>query len=163
MTRHRVVRTPTLVGITLLLVGIVVVAGVYAVNDTPRTLFLPSGNFWSLAPSTLTETTAHVKWFGGTVNTRIFLVWGTPDCFGPNGVVVSGSGPSGTLSAQLDPGTSYSLYACVAQSNEAMNFTVTLSGGISLTEIGGGFLIGTGIGLMIVGLRGRTTAYQGRR
>lgn len=162
-TRRRLSRTPVIVGVTLLLVGLLVIVGVYAVNAKPRTLFLPSGNSWSLTPGTLTETTVFVKWFGGTASTRIFLVWAKPDCFGPTGVVVGGTGASGVLTAHLDPGTTYSVYACTAQASESMNFTVSFSGGITLSEVGGGFLVGIGVGLMAIGLRGRTAALQKRR
>lgn len=155
LTRRRRNRAALVLGPVLLVVGVVVIATVYSVNATPRTEFVPAQGAWEFSPSTLTGLTAHVHWFGGDVASKVYMVWGKPDCVIPSGVVGVATGANGSFHVPLDPGTKYYLFACANQAPEAMNFSVSLLGGLTLGEVAAGFTIGVGAGFLAIGLRGR--------
>ncbi len=153
--RRRVRRTPIIVGSCLLAVGLLVIAGIYAINARPRTQYVPAQDTWVLSPTTLTAMTIFVTWSGGTPATKVYLVWGNVGCVAPTGVVGTGTGANGSLTASLDPGTTYSLFACSGPGAYSLNFTVSLRGGVTLADVVAGFIAGIGGLLVVTGLRGR--------
>lgn len=159
-TRRRRSPAALAAGLALLVAGITVIVAVYTVNAAPKFRYVhetDAGNdAWPLSVSTLTGLTAQVAWYGGTSTADVvYVTWGPPSCVIPSGVVGSGTGDNGTLSAPIDPGTTYYLYACSSGSPMAMNFTVRLFGGLTLGEVVAGFAVGIGGGLMAMGLRGQ--------
>lgn len=77
-----------------------------------------------------------VHWTDQPPSTEVYLTdWSVTCSSNPLGLVANGSGPSGTVSASLSPGTSYWLYACSGGSSVSFNATIAYSGGVEIPEI----------------------------
>ncbi len=144
------------VGTIVSLIALLLVLASAFANSAPQTQKVPAGSAWVVKPTTLSSIKASVSWHGGgtSTTTKVYLVSGTPSCSSPGSVVASGTGKSGSFTASLNPGGSYSLYACSSTTYQAMNFTVSLSGGVTVGDVIGIVLFLIGIPLVLVGVRG---------
>lgn len=140
-------------GVVLLLIGIGLVGLSLAVNASTSSQTVPAGSAWVITPTSSSAVTADISWTANNASTQTYLVTGTAVCSDPTGVVASGSGASGSFSATLSPGGHYSLYACSGASYETAQFSMTISGGISLGEIIGAVLLVLGGLLVFLGIR----------
>ncbi len=120
---------------------------------------MPAGAEWTITPTTLTEVTAHIRWSGATNFSRIFVSFQQPDCAIPKGIVASHSGGNGSFSVVLEPGISYFLYGCFfgptpsGGSPPTALFTLSLTGGLTVSEVVALMMVVIGIVLVVVGLR----------
>ena len=138
-------------GWVLLFVGFALIAASFAVNSSV-TQNVPAGSAWSLTPKTIGSASVTITWTGAPPGAAVYLVTGTPVCGNPGGVVATGSGISGTITATLNPGTTYLLYACSGASYASASFTYTASG-FSYLNLGAGAALVLGAALMVLGLR----------
>ncbi len=156
IVRRRLSNPPTIIGIVLAVVGLVIIAGIYESNARPSSEWVPGGSVWSVSPSTLTGMTVHVRWNSSYPGLRVLVVFGKPSCFSPSGVVGNASGQNGSLTSTMDPGTTYYVFGCVGATPSNVTLTLSFFGGLTLGELVAGFLAAIGFGLMANGLRGRS-------
>jgi hypothetical protein len=153
--RRRLRRGPFVAGVVLVVIGVLILAGGYLLNAGTRTQEVPAGSDWDLTPNTLNSIAVSMGWSGGNSTTQAFIVTGTPTCTSPSGVVAQGSGPSGSASVTLQPGTTYHLYACSGSSYQTITFSYSATGGITVLELIGIVIVVVGGLLVLVGVRGR--------
>jgi len=138
-----------LVGLVLAIVGVFVFgAGLFASGAT-TTETVTAGTVWHVSASALTSVTATIQWGSSSPVTQVYLVSGAPTCTNPSGKIGSGVGSSGSFSASLKPGVSYSLYACSGGIPQTATFSYTSSGGLTLGEVAGLAMLGPGVILVI--------------
>lgn len=123
-------------GIVLVIIGLLAVGGGYAIGSASTTVTTPAGSVETLTPSTIGGGSISVSWTGAAAGDTIYLMSGTATCSGPSGVVAKGTGASGSFSASLSSGTTYSLYACSGASPAGATFTYSFSGISTLMLIG---------------------------
>ncbi len=156
IVRKRFSNPPTIIGLVLAIAGLLVVVGIYQANARPSTQQVGAGSVWTVAPDTLTGLVAHVQWTSNFTHMQVYVVFGKPSCFSPAGVVANGSGENGSLKAAMDPGTTYYMFGCVSGNPSNVTLTVHFDGGLTLGEVVASFLAGIGVGLVAMGLRGRS-------
>jgi uncharacterized membrane protein len=144
-------------GIVLAIVGVLLIVASYAVNGSSTSNNIPSGSVLTVTPSGIGSISMSGSWSGGTANTTVYITTGTPVCPGPTGVVTSGKGASGSLSASLTPGTTYNIFACSGSSGQAITYSYT-SSGITYLVVIGIVLVVIGVILAVLGLRGKPKA-----
>ncbi|MCI4323876.1 MAG: hypothetical protein L3K03_07675 [Thermoplasmata archaeon] len=147
-------------GIVLIIIGIALVLISVAIQESPTPVAIPAGDADVLtAPSTsLGSASFTVTWTGAATATEVYIITGSPSCGGtPSGLVASGSGSSGSLSASLSSGTSYELYACNGGSPEALSVSYTATG-VSLLVVIGIVVAVLGVVLMLLGRRSAAKA-----
>lgn len=131
-------------GIVLIVIGVALFGGGYALISSGTTETANAGQVLSLTPTGIGSGSVSVSWSGAPSGATVYLMTGSPTCSNPSGIVVQGSGSSGSFSATVSPGTTYNLYACSGTSPAGASFTYASSG---LT-----YLMVIGIVLAIVGL-----------
>ena len=144
-----------IVGIVLLVIGLLLIAGAYVVQSMGTTQSVPAGSAWELSPSTIGAASVSISWSGAGSGGSVYLTSGTPACSSPGGVVAQGSGDSGSFTATLSPGTTYSLYACSGGSFASASFTYTATG-LSVLLILGIVLFLVGAVVTLLGMRARS-------
>ena len=144
-------------GVVVLLIGVLMVGLGYYVNANGTTTNVSAGQVLTLTPSTIGSASTSFKWSGAPSGATVYLITGTATCTSPSGVVASGSGSSGSFSASLSPGTTYSLYACTGGSGAAASFTYSVSG-ISYLMLIGIIVLIIGIILLALGMRAKKPA-----
>ena len=140
-------------GVVLLLIGLLMIGASYALNSAGTTQAVPAGSAWSLTPSTIGSSSVTVTWSGAGSGATVYLVSGSVACTGATGIVAQGSGDSGSFTATLTPGTTYSLYACTGASPSAATFKYSAMG-ITYLILIGIILAIIGIILLAMGMRG---------
>ncbi len=94
----------------------------------------------SFTPSTLTAASAKVQWTGGSSTTQVYLTRafnsasGTNYC-SPPAIVASGDGATGSFAAGLSPSSEYLVIGCNGTNLQSLTVTLSLSGGVSSTEL----------------------------
>lgn len=154
---RRIRWAPFIAGAVLLGLGAVMIVGSIVLNAAPTSASVPANSSVSLDVTSLTNVKATISWSGGNASTQIWLISGIATCSGPTGVVKEENGSSGTFSATLTAGTTYSLYACdsATGAGEIGDFSYTLSGGFSALELLGIFLVIIGAPVLYSGTRRR--------
>ncbi len=149
-------------GVVVLLLGGLLIAGGYAFN-VPRSTAATTtaGVAWGFRPDGLTQMLAKVEWSGGNSQSLVYLVKNNYapfgfSCGGGGQLVASGGGPSGTISGMVTPGFDYLIYGCTGSNPAPLNFTLTLSGGITLPEVLGLVILIPGAVLVLIGWRSPT-------
>lgn len=97
-------------GTLLILVAVVLLAAAFTVQfpegthsaDTP----------WSVSSASGQTVAATLKWEGATPSTHVYVARGAADCSDLTKILSTGSGASGSLSLQLAPATTYSIFVC---------------------------------------------------
>jgi len=140
-------------GVVLIVIGLLLIVAGLVVNSGTTSQNVPAGQAWSLSPSSLTAVKASIHWSGGNTSTTTYLVTGTPECPTPTGVVASGSGASGSLSASLQHGSTYYLFACSGTTFQTATFSLQLSGALTWLDVLAGVAIALGAALAVLGLR----------
>lgn len=142
-------------GIVVVAVGLLIVWAGFVVNSTTTTLSVPAGSAWTVSPNTVSAVSIAINWFDGTTATVAWVISGVPSCSNPSGVVVQGSGISGAFLVTLQPGTTYSIYACSGSSFQTVTFSLHAIWGITAIGVLGMALVPIGAILLIFALRGR--------
>ncbi len=123
------------IGLVLLSVGILLLAASVEVNAGTNLVTIPAGQALEISPTTLTAETVNVDWSQAVATIHVYLVSGTPVCAPSSGVVASGGGSAGSFSASLNPGTTYSLFACSGSTFKSIAIDFTISGGVTTVEL----------------------------
>ncbi|HUI38164.1 MAG TPA: hypothetical protein VLY85_00875 [Thermoplasmata archaeon] len=144
-------------GAVVAVVGLLLVVASVAINGASTSQTIPAGSALTLTPNGVGSIGLSGSWSGGTSDTKVYLVTGTPACPSPTGVVASGSGASGSFSATLQSGTQYSVFACTPDGYQAVSFSYTSSGITYLVVIGIVVLV-VGAILAVVGVRAKPKA-----
>jgi hypothetical protein len=129
--------------------GVAIVAGLLllflsvSIQTTPTTVAVPAGQADTPGSNVVGTAMLTATWSGGDPSTSFYVVTGTPTCRGtPSGMLAEGSGANGTLSTSIPSGSSYSMYACLGGSGEAITVSWTATGYSLLGVAGGVGLIG---------------------
>lgn len=146
-------RGTVIAGVVLLVIGLLLIAGGYYVNAANKTASAAAGEVLTLSPSTLGSASLSLSWSGAGSGSTVYVITGTPTCTSPSGIVAQGSGDSGSLTASLSSGNTYSIYACNGGNGAAANFTYSATG-LSYLMVGGIVLALIGVILAVVGRRG---------
>ena len=144
-------------GIVLIVIGVALFGGGYALISSGTTETASAGQVLSLTPTTVGSSTVSVSWSGAPAGATVYLMTGSPTCTSPSGVVVQGSGSSGSFSASVSPGTTYALYACSGTSPAGASFTYS-SSGLTYLMVIGIVLAVVGLLLLVLGARRRIEA-----
>lgn len=143
--------------VIVLIIGIGLVAlSVYA-GEVPTKNDIPAGQDLALLPSGVGPVYLSLSWSNAAAGSTIYVTSDAASCVNPTGIVASGTGASGSLSATLNSGSTYHLYACSGASSTSVTLTYTYFG-FSILFIIGIVLAVIGIVLMIVSLRKRAKA-----
>ncbi len=140
-------------GLALLVVGAALLLASALAGFSATSEQVAAGSAWRITPFAVTSTSARVSWSAGSPDTQAYLVSGAALCPGPANALASGDAQAGSFSATLQPGTTYSLYACSGSTHEAANFTLTVSGGVTIGDVIAGVLIPLSVVLIILGFR----------
>lgn len=130
-------------GAVLLVIGVLVAGGGYAVKAGSSTAVIPAGSSFVISPVGLTGGPFSGSWSNAPAGTTVYLTNSKGNCFSPSGIVAQSSGSNGTISATLSLGTTYYVFACTSGSPTSLTMTYTYNG-LS-------YFVGIGIGLAILG------------
>lgn len=144
-------------GITLVVVGLLLLGGDYALQLEPTSAYVPAGQGLKLNPAVVGSVGVSLGWSGGTSGTTVYLILGS-SAFScpPSSSLTSGTGASGTLTATLHSGTLYTLFACTAGSVSAITVTYTSNGFTYIMAVGAALAV-VGAVLLWLGRRHRVT------
>lgn len=157
-------RLVVLAAVALALGGLLLAVSVAI--DAPRSSVIvvqpPTAGPFKTPATVLTEMTAGVAWTGGSPTTQTYLLESPYStfgfsCGGGGRLLAEGYGSSGTFSVSVKPDDGFVIYACSGSHPENLTFTVTLSGGVSIAEVGGGLSLIPGGVLLYLGFA-RSTA-----
>lgn len=147
-----------IVGIVLAILGVLLVGLGFLVpgaSGSPQTQTLaPYPTDLCITPSGIGSSTLTVSWTGGSANSQVVLTPATDaSCQTVSqGALAKGTGPSGSLSASVSPGTAYAVY--VQGASTPVTVTYSMSGITYLMLIGIALLV-VGIVVAILGARAR--------
>lgn len=140
------------VGVVVLIIGIALAAGSVYLNQVATTNNLSAGQYLSLTPSSIGSTTIYLNWNSAVAGATVYIATATPNCGAQTGVVTSGTGASGSLSAALTSGTTYYVFACASGSLTAVNTSYT-SFGISILLLVGIIIAVIGVIILVLSFR----------
>ncbi|MGI0132930.1 MAG: hypothetical protein ACREDK_07585 [Thermoplasmata archaeon] len=144
-------------GIVLLVIGVLMFGGGYALNAAQMTQTATAGQVLELTPTTVGGGTISVSWSNAPSGGTVYFISSSPSsatCTSPSGVVAQGSGASGSFSASVASGTTYSLYACNGATPAGATFAYNFAG-LSYLMVIGIVLAVVGLILLAVGARAR--------
>jgi uncharacterized membrane protein len=130
-------------GLVVAILGIALVAGGFALEQSATSQNIPAQDFLTLTPSSLGSSSLSLSWSGASNGTTVYLTSGSVACPAA-GALASGTGASGKLTATLSSGTSYSIFACTGSTLSAVD--------VSYTGVGLSPLVVIGIVLLVVGI-----------
>ncbi|HUI38356.1 MAG TPA: hypothetical protein VLY85_01865 [Thermoplasmata archaeon] len=143
-------------GLAVIAVGFVLVVAGALVQSVSTSISIPANSAERLTPSTIGGVSFSASWSGANASTTVYLITGAPTCVeSPQGVVTYGTGASGTITATLNSGTSYQLFACNGNQSEPLSASYT-SQGITVLMVLGIVVAIAGIVLAILGYRSRS-------
>jgi hypothetical protein len=143
-------RTLTILGAVAVVVGLLVLLFSAGIQTTPTTVNIPAGEADQLGATTVGPESFTATWSGENYSTTVYLIAGTPTCRGtPSGMLATGSGVNGTITATLNGGHTYSMYGCLNGQGEAITVNWTSTGYTLLGIAGGVFLVIGAMGLVI--------------
>ena len=151
-------RRLTIAGIVLLGVGLILIAASTAATGQATSVSIRPGTYLQLSPNGIGGDSLSASWSGGTPTTIVYIITGTPTCSStPRGVVASGSGASGFLSATLSGGLAVDVFACSSGSPQGITFSYTDQGTTIADLIGGAVEVG-GIVVLLMGILAKPKA-----
>jgi uncharacterized membrane protein len=130
-------------GIVVAIIGVLLLAGGYAIQQSATSQTIPAGDALSLTPTSVGSASVSLSWSGASSTTAVYFTSGSANC-PASGALASGTGASGKLTATLSSGTTYSVYAC----NGANYTTVSVSYTYSELSV----LMIIGIVLLVIGI-----------
>ncbi|MHB1435102.1 MAG: hypothetical protein ACYCPN_04490 [Thermoplasmata archaeon] len=137
-------------GVVLLVIGILVAGGGYALNAGRSKAAIPAGQVLVISPTGLSGGPFSGSWSGAPGGTTVYITTHRGSCLAPSGVVATSSGSNGSVSVTLSIGTTYYVFACDLGTPTTITMTYTYNGlsyfvfsGIVLAVLGG-ILLGVG-------------------
>ncbi len=130
------------------LVGLSVYAGLEPISATA-----PAKSALTITPSTIGALRATIRWTGAGTNDTVYVTDATVSCLAPAGVVASGVGNNGSVTLDMNSGTTYYLFGCSGAGGLVEpHFTYTLFG-LTIYLLFGVLLLIAGIFMLLIALR----------
>lgn len=141
-------------GVVLLVIGILVAGGGYALNAGSSQTIIPAGSAFVISPTGVSGGPFSGSWSGAPAGTTVYITTNQGSCISPSGVVAKSTGANGTISATLSIGTTYYVFACASGSPTTITMTYTYSG-VSYFIVIGIVLAVLGVILLVIGARAK--------
>lgn len=136
-------RSWVIAGAVVLVIGLLISVGGYAVNAGHRQTVVRPGSALVISPIGLAGGPFSGSWSGAPAGTTVYITTASNDCRNLSGIVSSSTGSDGSISASLALGTTYYVFGCSSGNPTAITMTYSY--------IGLSYFIALGIVLAVIG------------